>query len=62
MSDDDQSDHVVIDTDDAPNAAGFCKHCGERMVFNVPVEMSLFIKRIGAFVTLHEDCEEKSDG
>ena len=30
--------HVLVDTDDSPNAAGFCAHCGERMVFKYRVD------------------------
>ena len=53
-----KAEHVKVDTDSAPNAAGFCAHCGAREVVEVPLPMTEFIERLDVFISKHADCPE----
>ncbi|GEM45891.1 hypothetical protein [Deinococcus cellulosilyticus] len=37
-----------------------CKHCGASQPLKLPAEISVVVKKLKAFTTLHEDCEAQS--
>jgi hypothetical protein len=48
---------VMANTDPAePRAHAVCKHCGDRLIFPLPVLVSVFVAMTRAYVKAHSQC------
>lgn len=51
------TDHVVLGKDDKNQDYLKCNHCGEKLVYQLPLKVDTWVNMSRSFSKSHEDCQ-----